>query len=103
MPDWALGEGFVSITRTGDELSLVCAEARVAAGVRQDRGWRCLELIGPFDLSATGILASLLPPLAEARVAVFVLSTFDTDYVLVRAAELEAAIAALRAAGHRVE
>ena len=103
VPGWAVGDGFVSITRTAAELSIVCAEGRVPAGVRHDGGWRCLELVGPFDLSATGILLSVLAPLADVGVGIFALSTFDTDYVLVRAAQLEAALAALRAAGHGVD
>ena len=70
--------------------------------VKQDRGWRCLELEGPLDLSLTGVLASVLQPLAAARVSIFALATFDTDYLLVPNDQLESATAALRAAGHVV-
>lgn len=70
--------------------------------VKHDRGWRCLKLVGPLDLNLTGVLASVLQPLADADVSIFALSTFDTDYVLVRGAQLEKATAALREAGHHV-
>jgi uncharacterized protein len=91
-----------SITRTPDELSVVCAEEAVPAGVRAEHGFRCLSVVGPLDFSATGILASFASPLAEAGVSVFVVSTFDTDLVLVRQALLSQAVAVLRAAGHHV-
>ena len=70
--------------------------------VKQDRGWRCLRLTGPLDLDLTGVLASVLTPLAAAQVSIFAIATFDTDYVLVREAQLEQAVAALRDAGHQV-
>lgn len=70
--------------------------------VKHDRGWRCLKLAGPLDPNLTGVLASVLQPLADAGVSIFALSTFDTDYVLVRDAQLEKAVAALRDAGHSV-
>jgi hypothetical protein len=103
VPAWAASSVFSSITRTADELSIVCEEAGVPLDVKHDGGWRCLELAGPLDLSLTGVLASVLRPLAEAGVSIFAASTFDTDYVLVRAGQLEKAVAALRAAGHLVE
>jgi hypothetical protein len=75
----------------------------VPADVKQEGGWRCLKVEGPLDLSSTGVLASLLQPLAEAGVPIFAIPTYDTDYVLVREVQLEAAITALRQAGHHVE
>jgi uncharacterized protein len=93
IPPWAAGE-FVSITRTRDELSIVC---EAPAGE-----WRCLKVQGPLDFSLVGILASLAEPLAKAGVPIFVISTFDTDYILVKADNLERAIEALRSAGHTV-
>jgi len=75
----------------------------VPADVKHDRGWRCLRLSGSLDLDLTGVLASVLQPLAAAQVSIFAIATFDTDYVLVRAAQLEQAVAALRRAGHDVE
>jgi len=84
------------------ELSVVCADAAVPDGVRAERGWRALTVVGPLDLALTGVLASLAVPLAEAGVAIFAIATFDTDYLLVRRERLSDAVTALRAAGHRV-
>jgi uncharacterized protein len=100
IPSWAHG-AFVSITRTSDELSIVCNEGDVPDAVA-DRGWRCLKLAGPFNLDQTGIAAAFTSVLAEAGIAVFVIATYDTDYVLVRDAALEEASKALRAAGYTV-
>jgi hypothetical protein len=102
VPDWANGGGIISVTRTSDELSIVCAEAGVPEGVTADRGWRSFKVEGPLDLSLTGVLASLAGPLAEARVNIFALSTFDTDYLLVKQDKLTLAAAALKRAGHRL-
>ncbi len=102
VPDWATSLPFFSVTRTSGELSIVCLEARVPEEVRCERGWRVFELQGPFDLAATGILSSVLLPLAEAQVSIFAVSTHDTDYVLVREAQLSQAVSALRARGHSV-
>lgn len=92
-----------SVTRTPHELSLVLAESAVQHGWKAERGWRCLVVEGPLDFSLIGIMASLATPLAEAEVSLFAVSTYDTDYVLVREENLERAIAALRDAGHWVE
>ena len=100
IPHWARG-AFVSITRTSDELSIVCEEGNVP-DVVADRGWRCLKLAGPMPLDQTGVAAAFTRVLADARVALFVISTHDTDYVLVRDAALDDASAALRAAGYIV-
>lgn len=100
MPDWALGAGFFSATRTSDELSVVCDEGRVPADVRVERAWVGLKLEGPFPFAMTGVLASFLQPLAEAGISIFAVSTFDTDYVLVKREKLERAIAVLSTAGH---
>lgn len=101
-PPWLGGEAFVSVTHTPHETSVVCRAALVPSGVRAEPGWRALRVAGPLDFALTGILASLLSPLATAGVAVFALSTFDTDHVLVRETALDDALAALRAAGHRI-
>jgi hypothetical protein len=100
-PAWAKGE-FVSITRTADELSVVCREDAVPEGVRREAGWRCLRVDGTLDLALVGVLAALAVPLAEAGVSVFAVSTFDTDYLLLKEANLAKGIEALRAAGHHV-
>lgn len=96
------GHSFYSATRTDQELSIVCLEDAAPAGARVDTDWRALEVAGPLDFSMVGVMAALTAPLADVDVSVFVLSTYDTDYVLVHAAGLERAVGALRAAGHTV-
>jgi hypothetical protein len=102
LPAWALAGDFFSITRTGGELSIVCPEEAVPPGARAQIGFRALGVAGPLDFALTGILTSLLDPLAEAAIPVFAISTYDTDYVLVRERDLDRAVAALGGAGHRV-
>ncbi len=102
VPEWALIGGFISITYTGDELSIVCAEENVPSDVRADRGWRALKVEGPLDLALTGVLASLANPLAEARINLFAVSTFDTDYLLVKGHNLKRAGEVLRQGGQDV-
>ena len=102
VPDWAVEGGFFSVTRTDDELSMVCPEEVVPDEARSEGGWRALKLEGPFEFSEVGVLASVAAPLAEARVGIFVVSTFDTDYVLVKEEQLQPAVAALRGRGHEV-
>jgi hypothetical protein len=102
VPEWALIGEFVSITHTGDELSIVCAEQSVPPDVKADREWRALKVEGPLDLALTGVLASLANPLAEAQINLFAVSTFDTDYLLVKGYNLARACEALRQAGHVV-
>jgi hypothetical protein len=93
---------FYSATRTTAEVSVVCSEDAVPAGGRVETDWRALEVAGPLDFGLVGVMASLTAPLADVDVSVFVLSTYDTDYLLVHAAALERAVGALRAAGHSV-
>jgi hypothetical protein len=104
LPPWAMSASstIVSITRTSSELSIVCAQELIPDGVRSERDWRCVRVEGPLDFSLTGVLLALLAPLAKAGVSIFALSSFDTDYLLVRAAQLDLAIEALSAAGHQV-
>ncbi|MCP2256924.1 hypothetical protein LX15_000607 [Streptoalloteichus tenebrarius] len=94
--------GLVSVTRTVDELSVVCPEAHAPAGARVEGDWRVLTVRGPLDFALTGILADLAGALAEAGISLFAVSTFDTDHVLVREKDLDGAVAALRSAGHDV-
>ncbi len=101
-PSWASGNCFLSITRTEDELSVVCAEAGVPEEVKSNRGWRCFKVAGPLDLALTGVLASLTNPLAQARINIFAISTYDTDYLLVKEENLVHAAEVLTRAGHRV-
>ena len=92
--------GFVSVSRTADELSIVCPQEAAPPAPKVDGGWRALKLHGPFAFDEVGVLAALLVPLAEARIGIFAVSTFDTDYLLVRAEALATAQAVLAAAGH---
>ncbi|MBI4630526.1 MAG: ACT domain-containing protein [Chloroflexi bacterium] len=101
IPAWATRSQFFTVTRTTDELSITCPEADVPRDVAKcEPGWRAFKLHGPFDFGLTGILTSVLNPLAEAGVGIFALSTFDTDYVLVKEENVEKAIEALRKFGH---
>jgi uncharacterized protein len=94
--------GIVSVTATADETSVVCEAGSAPEGARISPGWRALVVAGPLDHSLTGVLASIAGPLAEARVPIFAISTFDTDYVLVPGDRAAEAAQVLRAAGHRV-
>jgi hypothetical protein len=102
IPLWATKGPFFSVTRTGDELSVVTELSRVPVGVQSQPGWRVLKVHGPFVLSEIGVLSSLAAPLAEAKISLFAVSTFDTDYLLVASETLSGAIAALERAGHTV-
>ena len=101
IPDWARG-AFVSITRTNDELSIVCEDGGVPADVTAARGWRCLRAEGPFPLDATGIAASFVTPLANESISVFVIATYDTDYLLLDGRRFARAANVLIAAGHTI-
>ncbi|RME51436.1 MAG: ACT domain-containing protein [Caldilineae bacterium] len=103
LPTWAADSPFLSITRTGDELSLVCAERYMVPGVQAERGWRVLQVAGPLDFGLIGVIARLADTLAAAKVSVFVISTYDTDYILVKEDRLTDAVRALEGAGHRVK
>jgi hypothetical protein len=102
IPPWATQGLFFSVTRTGDELSVVTELSLVPAGVQSQPGWRVLKVHGPFVLSEIGVLASLAAPLAETKISLFAVSTFDTDYLLVASETLSAAIAVLERAGHTI-
>ncbi len=101
-PPWAKGEPLVAVIRTARELTVVCPASGLPSEVPASRGWCALEVQGPLSFDLVGILASLLEPLAREGVSVFALSTYDTDYILVRQEDLEKALRALQAAGHEV-
>jgi hypothetical protein len=102
VPEWATQGQFFSITRTSDELSVIAETAVVPERLRTAVGWRVLKVHGPFNLDEVGVLASLVAPLAAAGVSVFMVSTFDTDYLLVQCIQLHEAVTALRNASHTV-
>lgn len=101
MPAWPSGP-LVGVTRTAEELSVVCAEEAVPAGTKAEAGWKAFKLEGPVPFSTVGVISSLTAPLATHGISVFVLSTFDTDYLLVKEAALARATRALAAAGYPV-
>ena len=104
LPAWAGSSSqFYALIRTPDELSVVCAEQDVPDTIQAETGWSLLQVHGPLDFSLVGVLASLALPLAQTGVSIFALSTYETDYLLVRKADLSRAVQALVQAGHRLQ
>jgi hypothetical protein len=103
IPGWSTARDFCSITRTADELSIVCRQDAVPEGITCERGWRCLRVAGTMPFTVVGVLASLTAPLAEAGISVFAISTFDTDYLLVKVEDMERAVDILRRRGHTIQ
>ncbi len=103
IPPWAMRGDLFSITRTADELSIVCRQEVVPEGVVCEQDWRCLRVEGAMPFALVGVLASLTTAVAKAGVGVFAFSTFDTDYLLIKASDMPRAIASLRSAGHVVD
>lgn len=101
LPSWMAGP-FTSVTRTDEELSIVCDDDAVPADVRAERGWRAVRVLGPIPFEVTGVAAALVSPLAAAGISVFLLATFDTDYLLLQEAVFARAVEILRAAGHEI-
>jgi hypothetical protein len=103
VPPWVdRSREFASVTRTTDELSVVCARDDVPEGVRMEGPWRAFRVQGPIVMTLVGVVAALANPLAEAGISIFAMSTFDTDYILVHEPDFEAAVGALTRAGHVV-
>lgn len=102
LPSWACSAKFYSLTRTADELSIVCPESIIPDGIHCEKSWRCIQVVGPLDFSLIGILSKLSGILAQAKVSIFAISTFDTDYVLVKEKDLDGALQALREAGYEI-
>lgn len=102
VPEWLPGAGFRAVIWTREETSVLCDQAVVPDGVTSERDWRALRVAGPLEFSLAGVLASMTQPLADASVPIFAVSTFDTDYVLVKQGTLDRAIDSLRAAGHEI-
>jgi hypothetical protein len=103
VPAWAMGGGLISITRTAEELSIVCPSDCLPVDAEfkgAEHGWACIKVEGVLDFSLTGILASLANPLADNGISIFAISTFNTDYLLVRNRDIEKAKAVLERAGH---
>jgi hypothetical protein len=104
VPSWATAAAgaFVSVTSAPEELSIVCDESAVPAGTKAQRGFACFQLEGPFPLDSIGILRQFLEPLSSAGVAIFAVSTFNTDFVLVHAKQKDLALDVLTRAGHHL-
>ena len=103
VPAWASSPtAFTSISRTSEELSIVCPETVVPAGIKKEPGWRIFKVDGPLDFALTGILTSVADPLAKAHISIFAISTYNTDYVLVKDEKADSAVKVLKAAGHKV-
>ncbi|WP_108781414.1 ACT domain-containing protein [Pontivivens insulae] len=102
IPDWINGPGFQSVTRSDDELTLVCCQDRIPGHFEMERDWHCIRTVGPFPFDAAGVVASLIAPLSENGIGVFVICTFDGEHVLISARKAELAMDCLSAAGHSV-
>ncbi len=104
LPPWAFSTAaFTTVTRTDDELSIVCPEKCVPAGTQVEAGWSVIKLLGPFPSSQSGVLASFAFPLAANGVSIFAVSTFETDYILIRPTDLAKACDVLVRSGHKME
>ena len=103
VPAWASEGEFTSITRTGEELSIVCLAGNVPPEVDSPHHWMCLKLEGPFAFSLTGVLLSFIEPLSSKDIPIFAISTYDTDYVLIQEEWAGAALNALKHAGHELQ
>lgn len=100
-PNWVSGD-FYSITRTSDELSIVCDQNLLPEGIKADKDWKALKIQGPLDFSLVGILSDISSTLAKGEVSIFVISTYNTDYILVKSKDLDKAVDLLKSAGHSV-
>ena len=103
VPDWLNGLGFRAVVHADDEVTLVCLEERVPEGVTTEKGWACLRTVGPFPFDAAGIVQSLIAPLSDNGIGVFVLCTFDGEHVLIPARDSAKSVEHLTRAGHHVE
>ncbi len=102
IPEAIFESVFYSISQSNDELSIVCESHLAPNDCQREGDWRALQVVGPLDFALTGVLASLAQPLAEQRISIFAVSTFDTDYILVKEDCLESAKQALVGNGHKI-
>lgn len=103
IPAWVDGSGFVNISRTDDELSLVCLEQRIPRDVKIDGGWTCFKFLGPFAFDEAGVILSVIKPLSENGIGIFVVSTFNGDILLLKTEDVVPALKLLKERGHSVE
>lgn len=102
IPEWAQKSSFYSITRTTDELSVVCNQDDIPGDVKCEKDWRMLKVEGPLDFSLIGILSSISTVLARRGISIFAVSTYDTDYILVKDKDIFSAVDALSAEGYEI-
>ncbi|MCB2358251.1 ACT domain-containing protein [Clostridium estertheticum] len=95
MPEWVKDSSFYSITKTSDELSIVCSQDSIPSNIKCEKDWRILKVEGPLDFSLIGIISSISTILALKRISIFAVSTYDTDYILVKNKDIDNAILAL--------
>ena len=100
LPDWAHCSSILSITKTPKEITLVCEEDHVPGECQKSENFKCIKVEGSFDLDAVGVLASIAGPLAQNRISLYVISTYDTDYVLIHAKNIDKAVSCLDKLGH---
>jgi uncharacterized protein len=103
IPAWATQGEFTSMTRTGDELSVVCPAENLPADVHSPHHWLCLKLQGPFPFELTGVLLSFIQPLSSNGIPIFAISTYDTDYILIQESFVERALNLLKQSGHELQ
>ena len=103
IPEEILKSNYYSVTKTDNELSVVCSELIEVKSLQSSKGWKCIKVKGPLDFNLTGILAGISDILAQANISIFAISTFDTDYILVRSKDLSSARNKLRKAGYKLE
>ena len=103
LPEELIECEFYSLSNSQEELSLVCPEQMLIQSENSSPNWKCLKVAGPLDLNLTGILAGLSDTLAKAKISIFAISTFETDYVLIQKQVLETAKSALKSAGYQFE
>jgi hypothetical protein len=102
IPPWISPHHFYSVTRTEEELSIVCFQQNIPESIPAETDWRILKVHGPLDFGLTGILAALAEPLAKAEISIFALSTFNTDYLMVKNINLKKTLQVLTQAGHTI-
>lgn len=95
IPGWIKNSQFYSITKTADELSIVCSQASIPREIKCEKDWRILKVEGPLDFSLVGILSSITKILAQKEISIFAISTYDTDYILVKNKDIDNAVNAL--------
>ncbi|EQF24734.1 description family protein [Clostridioides difficile CD160] len=103
IPTWIDTKNFYSITKTEDELSIVCSNNNIPSDVKSEKEWRILKILGPLDFSLIGILSKLSGLLAENKISIFAISTYDTDYILIKEKDIKNACKILNCNGYEVE